>query len=104
MIALIQRVRSASVDVEGDRVGSIGPGLLALVGVAAGDGTADADRLLDAVLKVRLDHNETFSDWTRRMARVGGAPPGSTISVNHWSIQGISSRVPSTNMTLSMPA
>ena len=28
--------------------------------------SASLDRLLDAVLKVRLNHNETFSDWTRR--------------------------------------
>ena len=28
--------------------------------------SASLDRLLDAVLKVRLDHNETFSDWSRR--------------------------------------
>ena len=41
MIALIQRVRSASVDVDGERIGEIGPGLLALVGVAAGDTTRD---------------------------------------------------------------
>ncbi|MEN9705230.1 MAG: hypothetical protein RLZZ393_1109 [Pseudomonadota bacterium] len=64
MIALIQRVRSASVDVEGDRVGSIGPGLLALVGVAAGDGTADADRLLERILTYRV-----FPDEAGRMNR-----------------------------------
>ena len=29
-------------------------------------GSASLDRLLEAVLKVRLDHNETFSDWSRR--------------------------------------
>ena len=40
MLALIQRVTEASVVVEGETVGAIGPGLLALVGVEPGDGEA----------------------------------------------------------------
>ena len=64
MIALIQRVRSASVDVAGERIGEIGPGILALVGVAAGDTAQDADRLLERILTYRI-----FPDEEDRMNR-----------------------------------
>ena len=43
MIVVLQRVREASVTVEGEMVGAIGPGLVALVGVADADGPAEAD-------------------------------------------------------------
>jgi len=64
MIALIQRVTQADVTVAGQCVGRIGPGILALVGVAAGDGSAEADRLLDRLLTYRI-----FPDETGRMNR-----------------------------------
>ena len=44
MLALIQRVASASVAVDGDTIGAIGPGLLALVGVEPGDAAAQVER------------------------------------------------------------
>ena len=62
MIALIQRVREAAVEVSGTRVGAIGAGILAFVGVAAGDGPADADRLLERILTYRI-----FPDEAGRM-------------------------------------
>lgn len=62
MIALIQRVRSASVDVEGKRIAAIGTGILALIGVAAGDDTQSADRLLERLLTYRI-----FPDAQGRM-------------------------------------
>ena len=49
MRALVQRARSASVSVAGERVAAIGPGLLVLLGVAHGDTEADPDRLADRV-------------------------------------------------------
>jgi D-aminoacyl-tRNA deacylase len=52
--ALIQRVSQAAVDVEGERVAQIGPGLLVLLGVAGGDGTAEADRLAEKVRALRV--------------------------------------------------
>ena len=64
MIALIQRVHSASVDVAGSRIGEIGPGILALVGVAVGDSVQDADRLLARILTYRI-----FPDDEDRMNR-----------------------------------
>jgi D-tyrosyl-tRNA(Tyr) deacylase len=52
--ALIQRVSQAAVDVEGDRVAQIGPGMLVLLGVGVGDGEEQADRLADKVAAVRI--------------------------------------------------
>jgi D-aminoacyl-tRNA deacylase len=43
MRAVIQRVSSASVSVDGQLVGQIGVGLLALIGAASGDATADIE-------------------------------------------------------------
>ncbi len=71
MIALIQRVRSASVTVSDNMVGQTGPGLLVLLGVQKGDSEEKADRLLKKVLNYRV-----FSDPEGRMnlslADVGG--------------------------------
>lgn len=62
MIALIQRVNWAKVEVEGITVGKIDKGLLVLLGVEQGDDNAKADRLLDKVLHYRL-----FSDAQGKM-------------------------------------
>ena len=62
MRALVQRVSQAAVDVEGERVGQIGPGMLVLLGVGVGDGTAECDKLADKVAKLRI-----FDDAEGRM-------------------------------------
>jgi D-aminoacyl-tRNA deacylase len=54
MKALVQRVSQAAVDVEGQRVAQIGPGMLILLGVGVGDGEAEADRLAEKVRKLRI--------------------------------------------------
>jgi D-tyrosyl-tRNA(Tyr) deacylase len=54
MRALVQRVSSAAVTVEERTVSAIGPGLLVLLGVAAGDGTEEADRLAAKVRALRV--------------------------------------------------
>ncbi|QWT19329.1 D-tyrosyl-tRNA(Tyr) deacylase [Bacillus sp. NP157] len=54
MIALLQRVESARVDVEGETVGAIGAGLLALVAVEPGDGEAQCRRMLERLLGYRV--------------------------------------------------
>ncbi|MEO7063801.1 MAG: D-aminoacyl-tRNA deacylase [Dokdonella sp.] len=64
MIALIQRVAAAHVDVGGETVGAIGVGLLALVAVQPGDGESQAQRLLERVLGYRI-----FADAEGRMNR-----------------------------------
>jgi len=54
MRAVIQRVGSARVTVEGAVVGAIGAGLLVLLGVAVEDGLDDADRLARKVSRLRI--------------------------------------------------
>ncbi|MGF1725864.1 D-aminoacyl-tRNA deacylase [Photobacterium nomapromontoriensis] len=54
MIALIQRVSEASVTVDGQITGTIGKGLLVLLGVEKGDDDAKAKRLRDKVLGYRV--------------------------------------------------
>jgi D-aminoacyl-tRNA deacylase len=54
MIALLQRVSSAEVHVDGESVGRIGPGLLALIGVRPADDEAAAVRLLSRLAQYRI--------------------------------------------------
>ncbi|MBN8712533.1 MAG: D-tyrosyl-tRNA(Tyr) deacylase [Xanthomonadales bacterium] len=62
MIALIQRVSSARVEVDGAIVGAIGTGLLALVAVEPGDGELQTARMLQKLLAYRV-----FADAEGRM-------------------------------------
>ena len=54
MRALVQRVSQAAVDVEGDRVAQIGPGMVVLLGVRVGDTGEAADRLAEKVRALRI--------------------------------------------------
>ena len=58
MRALLQRVTSASVRIDGAETGSIGPGLVVLLGVADGDDDADARYLVDKVINLRIFADE----------------------------------------------
>lgn len=62
MRALVQRVSQAAVDVEGERVAQIGPGMLVLLGVGVDDGEEQCDRLADKVRALRI-----FDDAEGRM-------------------------------------
>ena len=62
MRALVQRVSRASVDVDGERVAEIGPGLLVLLGITHADGEAEAAWLADKVRALRV-----FPDADGRM-------------------------------------
>lgn len=64
MLALVQRVREARVEVEGRPVGAIGHGMLVLVCAEPSDTEAQAARLVDKLLKLRI-----FSDEQGRMNR-----------------------------------
>jgi len=64
VIALLQRVVQARVDVAGRTVGAIGPGLLMLVCAEPGDTESLADRLVAKVLKLRI-----FADAAGKMNR-----------------------------------
>jgi D-tyrosyl-tRNA(Tyr) deacylase len=71
MRILLQRVSRAAVRVGGETIAEIGPGLLLLVGIGAGDGPGEDDRLADKVVHLRV-----FSDddgkMNRSLADVGG--------------------------------
>ena len=62
MRAVVQRVSQAAVEVEGERVTRIGPGMVVLLGIARDDTTENADRLADKVRKLRI-----FDDPEGRM-------------------------------------
>lgn len=64
MLALLQRVSHASVVVDGNTVGAIGPGLLVLVCAEHGDTDAQATKLADKILALRI-----FSDDAGKMNR-----------------------------------
>ncbi|KAJ7947050.1 D-aminoacyl-tRNA deacylase [Quillaja saponaria] len=68
MRAVIQRVASASVEVDGSIVSEIGPGLLVLVGIHDADTDADADYICRKVLNMRLFPNEnTGKGWDQNV-------------------------------------
>ena len=58
MIAVIQRVRSSSVRIDGELVGECGKGLMILLGVAEGDTREDADALAAKISKLRIFRDE----------------------------------------------
>lgn len=64
MIALIQRVSAAHVEVGGEVIGQIATGLLALVAIEPGDGEQQAGKLLDKIVSYRV-----FEDEAGRMNR-----------------------------------
>lgn len=59
MVAVITRVREASVRVDGELVSQIGTGLLVLLGVAKGDTAGDAEYLAGKVTSLRIFEDET---------------------------------------------
>lgn len=83
MIALVQRARSARVDVAGETVGEIGPGLLVLLGVLAGDTDAEARWLADKTARLRV-----FRDADGRMNRSLLDTGGEALVVSQFTLAG----------------
>lgn len=83
MRALIQRVSSASVKVDGAVVGEIGAGLLVLVGVAKPDTTADAEFLAEKVVHLRV-----FADDAGKMNRSLLDTGGELLAVSQFTLYG----------------
>ncbi len=71
MIALVQRVTEAAVRVGGSVVGEIGPGLLVLVCAEPADTEAQAAKLVDKLLKLRIFGDEA-GKMNRSVVDVGG--------------------------------
>jgi D-aminoacyl-tRNA deacylase len=83
MRIVLQRVKSAHVDVAGDTTGSIGVGLLILLGVTQMDKEEDAEYLADKVVKLRI-----FPDEEGRMNRSLLEAEGSLLVVSQFTLYG----------------
>jgi D-tyrosyl-tRNA(Tyr) deacylase len=83
MKAVLQRVRRASVEVGGEEICRIGPGLLVLLGVAAGDGDDDVAWLARKVAGLRV-----FADEQGRMNRSVVEAGGSLLVVSQFTLLG----------------
>ena len=87
MRAVIQRVKSSRVKVNNEMVGQIGPGLLVLLGVKAGDGEKEVDYLVDKVVNLRI-----FSDDEGKMNRSLLDVGGELLVVSQFTLYGDSSK------------
>lgn len=87
MLALIQRVSRAQVDVAALNVGAIDRGILALIGIEAGDTPATGERLLDRILTYRI-----FPDAAGRMNLDLGQVGGSLLLVPQFTLVADTSR------------
>jgi D-tyrosyl-tRNA(Tyr) deacylase len=83
MKAVIQRVTSASVRVEGKTVGQIESGLLVLLGVAKGDGESDSRFLIEKIRMLRI-----FPDEQGKMNRSLVDNGGSVLLVSQFTLLG----------------
>ena len=83
MRAVCQRVSRAVVEVEGRMVGEIGPGLVALVGVAATDGRAEADALAAKLVDLRV-----FADQDGKMNRSVIEVEGAILVISQFTLYG----------------
>ena len=72
MRAVVQRASEASVSVGGERVGSIGHGVVVLLGVASEDAATDAERLAGKVARLRIFVNDD-GRFDHALVDVGGA-------------------------------
>jgi D-aminoacyl-tRNA deacylase len=69
--AVVQRVSSASVEIEGRTISAIQQGFLALVGVAADDSEADAAYIASKIAGLRI-HNDAAGAMNLSLSEVGG--------------------------------
>jgi D-tyrosyl-tRNA(Tyr) deacylase len=83
MRAVLQRVERATVEVDGQAVGTIGAGLLVLLGVAKGDTHAHADYLADKILNLRI-----FADDAGKMNRSVIEAGGGILAVSQFTLYG----------------
>jgi len=72
MRAVVQRVSSASVAVDGQIIGAIGSGLVVLLGVAEGDSDADAEYMAEKIVNLRIFEDDA-GKMNRSLLDTGGA-------------------------------
>jgi D-aminoacyl-tRNA deacylase len=72
MRAVVQRVTTASVDVDGKTVGKIDDGLMVLLGVASDDQQSDVDYIADKTMNLRVFQDEE-GKMNRSLLEIGGA-------------------------------
>jgi D-tyrosyl-tRNA(Tyr) deacylase len=72
MRTLLQRVSRASVVIDGEVVGSIGPGLVMLLGITHSDTVVDADAMAEKCVHLRV-FNDADGKMNRSLLEVGGA-------------------------------
>jgi D-tyrosyl-tRNA(Tyr) deacylase len=87
MRALVQRVTRASVTVDGEVIGAIGPGVCALIGVTHTDTPAEA-----TALAAKLWHLRIFADDEGRMNRPVGDVGGEVLVVSQFTLYGSTAR------------
>ena len=83
MRAVVQRVTSASVTVEGETVGAVGPGLMVLIGVSKEDTDKDLKYIVDKVQNLRV-----FDDENGVMNRSILDAGGSILAVSQFTLYG----------------
>ncbi|MFB3778073.1 MAG: D-aminoacyl-tRNA deacylase [Bryobacteraceae bacterium] len=83
MRAVVQRVSEARVEVEGRRVGEIGPGLLILLAVSKTDTRRDAEYMADKVTGLRI-----FADEAGKMNRSIKETGGSLLVISQFTLYG----------------
>jgi D-tyrosyl-tRNA(Tyr) deacylase len=81
--AVVQRVRRASVTVEGAVTGQIGSGLLVFVGIASDDGPADVEYIVNKTRELRI-----FPDEHGRMNRSVVESGGAVLVVSQFTLHG----------------
>ncbi|KAB2571100.1 D-tyrosyl-tRNA(Tyr) deacylase [Lasiodiplodia hormozganensis] len=72
MKAVLQRVKSASVTVDGNLISSIGKGVLVFVGVGKEDTPTEAEKMAGKVLSMQLWDDDQGGKWKRNVKDVGG--------------------------------
>ncbi len=83
MRLLIQRVKNASVSVDGETIGAIGPGLLVFIGIAKGDTPIQADHLVQKLVELRV-----FDDAQGKMNKSAAEVNASFLVVSQFTLLG----------------
>jgi D-tyrosyl-tRNA(Tyr) deacylase len=83
MRCVVQRVTAASVVVDGKVVGAVGHGLVALIGVAKGDGPADIDYVASKIRGLRV-----FADEQGKMNRSVADAGGAVLAISQFTLLG----------------